>query len=115
MAIARDVLAEPFLAVARDRDRDPEVRSSVLHSARHPGRLDAHDATSIIEDDTQDVEFRETAIFALSQLDEDEGPLVSWTSPAATMTLACDAQLFSHFPSSRVTTKWLSFWKEILT
>lgn len=74
VAIARDVdLAEPFLAVAHDRDRDPEVRSSVLHwLVILAGERMLTDVTSIIEDDTEDVEFREHAIFALSQLDEDE-------------------------------------------
>lgn len=74
VAIARDVdIVEPFLAVAQDRDRDPEVRSSVLHwLVIMAGERILTDVTTIIEDDTEDVEIREHAIFALSQLDEDE-------------------------------------------
>jgi hypothetical protein len=73
-AIARDVdIVEPFLAAARDRDLDSEVRSSVLHwLVIVAGERMLTDVTNIIEDDTEDLEFREHAIFALAQLDEDE-------------------------------------------
>jgi hypothetical protein len=73
-AIARDGdIVAPFLAVARDRDLGSEIRSSVLHwLVIVAGERMLTDVTYIIDDDDEDLEVRESAIFALAQLGEDE-------------------------------------------
>lgn len=72
-AIARDVeVVEPFLAVARDRDRGADLRSSVLHwLVIVAGERMLGDVAAVIEDDDEDLEVREHAVFALAQLGED--------------------------------------------
>jgi hypothetical protein len=73
-AIARDVdIVEPFLAVARDRDRDTAVRGSVLYwLVIVAGDRMLADVNAAILDDDEDIEYREHAIFALAQLGEGE-------------------------------------------
>lgn len=73
-AIARDAeIVEPLLGVVRDRGRPSDVRSSALHwLAIFAGEHLLDDVNAVIDDATEDLEFREHAVFALSQLDEDE-------------------------------------------
>lgn len=73
-AIARDVeVVDPLLAVARDRGRDGDLRSSVLHwLVIIAGERMLADVNAVIDDDLEDVEVREHAIFALAQIGEEE-------------------------------------------
>jgi len=72
-AIARNVdVVEPLLGVARDRNRDPAVRSSVLHwLVILAGERMLADVTVVIDDEDEDVEYREHAVFALALLGEE--------------------------------------------
>jgi len=71
--IARDVdIVEPLLGVARDRNRDSSVRSDVLHwLVILAGERMLADVTAVIDDEDEDVEYREHAVFALAQLGEE--------------------------------------------
>ncbi|MCP4572800.1 MAG: HEAT repeat domain-containing protein [bacterium] len=73
-AIARDVeIVEPFLSVTRDRECDADVRSSALYwLVIVAGERMLGDVQAVIDDDDEDVEVRENAIFALAQLGEGE-------------------------------------------
>lgn len=67
--LAADVeLAAELLEIARDRDRRDDVReAAIFWLGQEAGDKIAGDLEDFIEDDVEELEFREHAIFALSQ------------------------------------------------
>jgi HEAT repeat protein len=73
VAIADDDNWQPLLALARDRDRDADVReAAIFWLGVGAGDKMAAELVDIAEDDHEQVEVREHAVFALSQALEDD-------------------------------------------